>query len=290
MKGHSLTKPELKKRLLLMGATLDPLDDNKTTYSHIYDYLIKDKSNIQKIRKIIEQDELNFEPKLVNRKRKREPEKKKIPAKRAKSKQTETKKQTTKAPTRKPKTQAVKKPGRKSTKKVTKQVKKAKPVVIEKTTKHVAKPITKNEPLKKHSNINKPRKANRKGGEKSAEPNKFTVKYSKLNINPYKEDQKVIIFQNVIDPCEELTDEEISNARFTHFLNQKVAELEEHNANNVTIAKDDTKKFFESFIKNPQANENIVKTQKIAQNLFESKPSSDNIGNLRHPFNYLLIF
>jgi len=68
LKGSFIPKTELKNRLLKLGADLDPLDDSKITYMHIYDSLMKDYINRRRIMKELAQDGKEF---LTSKKRKR---------------------------------------------------------------------------------------------------------------------------------------------------------------------------------------------------------------------------
>jgi hypothetical protein len=73
LKGSYLPKPELKKRLMSMGVHLDPIDDHKTTFMHMYDYLIRDENYQKKIIKLLNQDQRDYELDLLSKKRLRSP-------------------------------------------------------------------------------------------------------------------------------------------------------------------------------------------------------------------------
>ncbi len=91
LESSNLNKEELKKRVqTMMGGTLDPLRNTKITYVHMYDNLILNQSNRNKIKMLLKEDEGNFEPKVINKKRRRTPKK---PTTRTQTTQSKTKKQ-----------------------------------------------------------------------------------------------------------------------------------------------------------------------------------------------------
>jgi len=88
LKGSSIPKTELKNRLLKLEAALDALDDNKTTYMHIYDSLMKDYINRRRIMKELAQDGKEF---LTSKKRKRSNRRRNLSKKTQSSKNNSTK-------------------------------------------------------------------------------------------------------------------------------------------------------------------------------------------------------
>jgi len=98
-KGAHLTKGELKKRLLKLGAKLDPIDDNKKTYEHLYDSIIKLTSH-KNMPIIVEEDETILEPKLLSSKRIRTAKKRDISSKKSTTTSKRSRKRSKKTPSR----------------------------------------------------------------------------------------------------------------------------------------------------------------------------------------------
>jgi hypothetical protein len=295
-KGCNFSKIELKERLLMLGEVLDPIDDNKKTYIHMYDSCLKDKTKLNQLKSLFGKSEVICEPSALKKKRERNTSKRQVNKLKPEIKQKNQKNQN-KTPSKS------KKPLPKESLKETKS--KSKPNVPKNLTRSATRshsklikevPIIKKPEVKKIQNQQKtqiPKKSERIA-EKSINKN-ITVKLNKAQKKKQLDQSPSIKIVGLLDEVSENHKKQKSIQKYNNFQKWKnsasgkkeLINIEKHLSPASIEPYDFPKKINKKlFSDNSKDNSNnLVKKESKSNNIFLEKIRHDNFINNDKPQN-----